>query len=152
MIGLKFLKNRGNPDAFEPAPTGEELAPNVVAAAPGEPSVYSVNVNGQTYVVQVAEGGDIEQVQKTGSKSPVKPPESGTKVTKGEPLLAPLAGNIFKVNVTVGQKVAEGEVLIILEAMKMETEVKAPSAGTVRSIKVADGNAVAVGDELLSIG
>jgi oxaloacetate decarboxylase (Na+ extruding) subunit alpha len=151
-IGLKFLKNRGNPDAFEPAPTGEELAPNVVAAAPGEPSVYSVNVNGQTYVVQVAEGGDIEQVQKTGSKSPVKPPESGTKVTKGEPLLAPLAGNIFKVNVTVGQKVAEGEVLIILEAMKMETEVKAPSAGTVRSIKVADGNAVAVGDELLSIG
>ncbi|MDG2175431.1 MAG: sodium-extruding oxaloacetate decarboxylase subunit alpha [Gammaproteobacteria bacterium] len=151
-IGLKFLKNRDNPDAFEPAPTGEELAPQAVAAAPGEPSVYSVNVNGQTYVVQVAEGGDIEQVQKTGSKSAVKPPESGTKVTKGEPLLAPLAGNIFKVNVTVGQKVAEGEVLIILEAMKMETEVKAPSAGTVRSIKVADGNAVAVGDELLSIG
>jgi len=151
-IGLKFLKNRGNPDAFEPAPTGEELAPKAVANAQGEPSVYSVNVNGQTYVVQVAEGGDIEQVQKAGSQIKVKSPESGTQVTKGEPMLAPLAGNIFKVNVTVGQKVAEGEVLIILEAMKMETEVKAPSAGTVRSIKVAEGNAVAVGDELLSIG
>jgi oxaloacetate decarboxylase alpha subunit len=151
-IGLKFLKNRGNPDAFEPAPTGEESAPKAVAAASGEPSVYSVNVNGQTYVVQVAEGGDIEQVQKAGSQISVKPSESGTQVSKGEPLLAPLAGNIFKVNVSVGQKVAEGEVLIILEAMKMETEVKAPSAGTVRSIKVAEGNAVSVGDELLTIG
>ena len=151
-IGLKFLKNRGNPEAFEPAPTGEESAPKAVAAASGEPSVYSVNVNGQTYVVQVAEGGDIEQVKKAESQMSVKPSESGTQVSKGEPLLAPLAGNIFKVNVSVGQKVAEGEVLIILEAMKMETEVKAPSAGTVRSIKVAEGNAVSVGDELLTMG
>ena len=151
-IGLKFLKNRGNPEAFEPAPTGEESAPKAVAAASGEPSVYSVNVNGQTYVVQVAEGGDIEQVKKAGSQMSVKPSESGTQVSKGEPLLAPLAGNIFKVNVSVGQKVTEGEVLIILEAMKMETEVKAPSAGTVRSIKVAEGNAVSVGDELLTMG
>jgi oxaloacetate decarboxylase (Na+ extruding) subunit alpha len=151
-IGLKFLKNRGNPDAFEPAPTGEEPASKAVAAASGEPSVYSVNVNGQTYVVQVSEGGDIEQVQKSGSQPLIKPSGPGTQVTKGEPLLAPLAGNIFTVNVSVGQQVAEGEILIILEAMKMETEVKAPSAGTVRSIKVAEGNAVSVGDELLTIG
>lgn len=153
-IGLKFLQNRGNPDAFEPVPTGEEVLakPPVKASAPGDPSVYSVNVNGQTYVVQVAEGGDIEQVQSVSAPAPEKSGESATPVTKGEPLLAPLAGNIFKVGVTVGQKVAEGEVLIILEAMKMETEVKAPRAGTVRSIKVAEGNAVAVGDELLSIG
>ena len=155
-IGLKFLKNRGNPDAFEPAPTGEEAKPASVPAKtkPGEPSVYSVNVNGQTYVVQVSEGGDISQIQPSGraSDAPPKTSESSTPVNKGEPLLAPLAGNIFKVDVTVGQKVREGEVLIILEAMKMETEVKAPQAGTVRSIKVAEGNAVAVGDELLTIG
>ena len=155
-IGLKFLKNRGNPDAFEPAPTGEEAKPASAPARtkPGEPSVYSVNVNGQTYVVQVSEGGDISQIQPSGpaSEAPPKTSESSTPVNKGEPLLAPLAGNIFKVDVTVGQKVAEGEVLIILEAMKMETEVKAPRAGTVRSIKVAEGNAVAVGDELLTIG
>ena len=155
-IGLKFLKNRGNPYAFEPAPTGEEAKPASVPAKtkPGEPSVYSVNVNGQTYVVQVSEGGDISQIQPSGraSDAPPKTSESSTPVNKGEPLLAPLAGNIFKVDVTVGQKVREGEVLIILEAMKMETEVKAPQAGTVRSIKVAEGNAVAVGDELLTIG
>ena len=156
-IGLKFLKNRGNPDAFEPAPTGEEAkrkAPAKAAAAPGEPSVYSVSVNGQTYVVQVAEGGDVSNIQPTtqSAAAPAKTSETSTPVNKGEPLLAPLAGNIFKVDVSVGQKVAEGEVLIILEAMKMETEVKAPKAGTIRSIKVAEGNAVAVGDELLTIG
>ena len=67
-------------------------------------------------------------------------------------MLAPLAGNIFKVSVSVGQKVVEGEVLIILEAMKMETEVKASRTGTIQSIKVAEGNAVSVGDELLTIG
>ncbi|MEK9648275.1 MAG: sodium-extruding oxaloacetate decarboxylase subunit alpha [Gammaproteobacteria bacterium] len=151
-IGLKFLKNRGNPDAFEPALTGEvEKAAPEPTAAPGEPSIYSVNVNGQTYVVQVAEGGDVEQIQPIAESALVKP-EPTVPVSKGEPLLAPLAGNIFKVGVSVGQKVAEGEVLIILEAMKMETEVKAPRSGTIKCIKVAEGNAVAVGDELLSIG
>ena len=153
-IGLKFLKNRGNPEAFEPVPTGEEVAAVVTSAAKsGEASVYSVNVNGQTYVVQVAEGGDISAIK------PVKNQTETTRVAdsaltskKSEPLLAPLAGNIFKVNVSVGQKVVEGEMLIILEAMKMETEVKSPRSGTIHSIKVAEGNAVAVGDELLTIG
>jgi len=153
-IGLKFLKNRGNPDAFEPAPTGEEEKTTPASAAiQGEPSVYSVNVNGQTYVVQVAEGGDVELVQPVAGDKPAPAKlERAASVSKGEPLLAPLAGNIFKVGVSVGQKVTEGEVLIILEAMKMETEVKAPRSGTIKGIKVAEGNAVAVGDELLSIG
>jgi len=153
-IGLKFLKNRGNPDAFEPAPTGEEEKTTPASAAiQGEPSVYSVNVNGQTYVVQVAEGGDVELVQPVAGDKPAPAKiERAAPVSKGEPLLAPLAGNIFKVGVSVGQKVTEGEVLIILEAMKMETEVKAPRSGTIKGIKVAEGNAVAVGDELLSIG
>ncbi len=153
-IGLKFLKNRGNPDAFEPAPTGEEEKTTPAPAAiQGEPSVYSVNVNGQTYVVQVAEGGDVELVQQVAGDKPAPAElERAAPISKGEPLLAPLAGNIFKVGVSVGQKVTEGEVLIILEAMKMETEVKAPRSGTIKGIKVAEGNAVAVGDELLSIG
>ncbi|MBT6043882.1 MAG: sodium-extruding oxaloacetate decarboxylase subunit alpha [Gammaproteobacteria bacterium] len=155
-IGLKFLKNRGNPDAFEPVPTGEELAPAATlpaASKAGEASVYSVNVNGQTYVVQVSEGGDISNIQAASGQSDAPVIAEATPSSKkSEPLLAPLAGNIFKVNVSVGQKVVEGEVLIILEAMKMETEVKAPKAGTIQGIKVADGNAVSVGDELLTIG
>jgi len=156
-IGLKFLKNRGNPDAFEPAPTGVEDAPKAAASTPASSgtSVYSVNVNGQSYVVEVAEGGNISKVEagtRPAETTQPKTSESTTSVAAGEPLAAPLAGNIFKVNVTVGQEVKEGEVLIILEAMKMETEVKAPRAGKIRSIKVAEGNAVAVGDELLAIG
>ena len=65
---------------------------------------------------------------------------------------APLAGNIFKVNVKPGDAVAAGDVIIILEAMKMETEVRAPNAGTVGSVAVAEGDKVAVGDTLLTLG
>lgn len=154
-IGLKFLKNRGNPDAFEPAPTGEEAAPKAasVPVKSGEACVYSVNVNGQTFVVQVSEGGDVSNIMPASETAGASPKTAGSPPTKhSEPQLAPLAGNIFKVNVSVGQKVVEGEVLIILEAMKMETEVKAAKSGTIQSIKVAEGNAVSVGDELLTIG
>ncbi|MDC0598598.1 sodium-extruding oxaloacetate decarboxylase subunit alpha [Gammaproteobacteria bacterium] len=149
-IGLKFLKNRGNPEAFEPAPTGEEvISSSVPTQAAGNASVYTVSVNGESYVVQVAEGGDISGIAPVATSAPaVSTPVSGTSV----PLAAPLSGNIFKVNVSVGQTVTEGEVLIILEAMKMETEVKAIKAGVVHSISVAEGNAVSVGDELLTIG
>ncbi len=154
-IGLKFLKNRGNPEAFEPAPTEEEASPKAAAAPAknGDASVYSVNVNGQTYVVQVSEGGDVSNIKPvSGTAKAAAKAEGPAPAKNSEPQLAPLAGNIFKVNVTVGQKVVEGEVLIILEAMKMETEVKAAKAGTIQSIKVAEGNAVSVGDELLTIG
>lgn len=64
---------------------------------------------------------------------------------------APLAGNIFKVNVTAGQQVNEGDVVIVLEAMKMETEVRAPRSGTVTQVSVKEGDAVKVGATLLTI-
>ena len=62
-IGLKFLENRGNPSAFEPAPTGSELP----AREPGKPEVYTVEVNGKSFVVQVNEGGDIEGIKPLGA-------------------------------------------------------------------------------------
>ena len=64
---------------------------------------------------------------------------------------AALAGNVFKVLVAPGQAVAEGETVLILEAMKMETEISAPRAGTVVSVHVAEGDAVQVGDALLTL-
>ena len=64
---------------------------------------------------------------------------------------APLAGAIFKVKVAQGQRVQSGDVVIILEAMKMETEVRAPFDGTVARIHVKAGDAVQVGDPLLSL-
>ncbi len=68
-----------------------------------------------------------------------------------EVLPAPLAGNIWKILVKAGDTVSEGDVLLILEAMKMETEVKAPRAGQITSVNVKEGASVAVGDSLLSL-
>ena len=62
-----------------------------------------------------------------------------------------LAGNIFKVNVAVGDVVNEGEPLLVVEAMKMETAVAAPKAGTVTKVAVSEGDVVAVGDLLVCI-
>jgi oxaloacetate decarboxylase alpha subunit len=64
---------------------------------------------------------------------------------------APLAGNIFKINVAVGQAVKSGDIVMILEAMKMETEVRAPESGKVQAVLVKEGDAVQVGDVLLSL-
>ncbi|AEF53736.1 sodium-extruding oxaloacetate decarboxylase subunit alpha [Marinomonas posidonica] len=149
-IGLKFLENRDNPDAFEPVPTGQEL----VDAAKQEtgPAVYTVSVSGQSYVVEVAEGGDISQIQPVASS--VSAPTAVVQTAPaagGEDVPAPLAGNIFKVLVKPGQQVQEGETIMILEAMKMETEISAPKAGVVGSIHVKEGDAVQVGQALLSL-
>lgn len=145
-IGLKFLENRGNPDAFEPVPTLEDA---LAMSAPKKsgPEVYTITVNGQNYVVQVAEGGDITAV--APAAAPATP--AAAPAGSGEPVPAPLAGNIWKVQVSAGQAVQEGDVLVILEAMKMETEVRAARAGTVTSVDVKEGDAVQVGDSLVSL-
>lgn len=145
-IGLKFLENRNNPDAFEPAPTGKER----LAADACEPQAYTVEVNGKSFVVQVNEGGDIEGIKPLATTGAAE--TAATPITEGgDPQGAPLAGNIFKVLAKPGQSVEEGDVLIILEAMKMETEIRAFRSGVIASIDVAVGDAVSVGDCLLSI-
>lgn len=144
-IGLKFLENRDNPEAFEPVPTGNEVA----AAVAGEPQAYTVEVNGKTFVVQVNEGGDIEGLKPVGGATACEP--VAVAEGAGDPQGAPLAGNIFKVLVKPGQAVEEGEVLIILEAMKMETEIRAFRRGVIGSVNVKVGDAVSVGDSLLTI-
>ncbi|MBO6850886.1 MAG: sodium-extruding oxaloacetate decarboxylase subunit alpha [Marinobacter sp.] len=149
-IGLKFLENRDNPDAFEPVPTAEDAAP---AKKTEGPETYTVDVNGKKFVVAVSEGGEITQIQGEGgaasapSASAAPAPAAG----EGEPVLAPLGGNIFKVLVSPGDTVEEGEVMIILEAMKMETEVRAPKAGTIGEVFIKVGDAVSPDDEMLTI-
>lgn len=147
-IGLKFLENRGNPAAFEPAPTGKETP----AREASKPEVYTVEVNGKSFVVQVGEGGDIEGIKPVGGTASAAPAAALAAAGGGEPQAAPLAGNIFKVLVQPGQAVEEGQLVIILEAMKMETEIRAFKAGTVGAINVKVGDAVAVGASLLTIG
>ncbi len=148
-IGLKFLENRGNPAAFEPVPTGREKV-----AAPAEgPEVYTVSVNGRDFVVQVSEGGDISGIKPLGGAgSSAATAPASAPAGEGEPQAAPLAGNIFKVLVSPGDHVEEGQLILILEAMKMETEVRAKRAGVIGSVAVKAGDAVSVGDTLVTIG
>ncbi|QFT55673.1 sodium-extruding oxaloacetate decarboxylase subunit alpha [Microbulbifer sp. THAF38] len=147
-IGLKFLKNRGNAEAFEPVPTGNENS--AVKNDKGE-EVYTVTVEGQSYTVMVADGGDLTNIAPVGAAAPTASPTSSAPATGGEPVNAPLAGNIFKVMVKPGDKVTEGQAIIVLEAMKMETVVSAPRGGSVASVAIKEGDSVAVGDALLSI-
>ena len=149
-IGLKFLENRGNPDAFEPVPTAEDALPAKKASGP---ETYTVDVNGKKYVVAVSEGGEISQIQGEGgaASAPAASSAPAPAAGEGEPVIAPLGGNIFKVLVSPGDAVEEGDVLIILEAMKMETEIRAPKAGTVGEVFIKVGDAVSPDDEMLTI-
>lgn len=151
-IGLKFLENRNNPSAFEPVPTGEieSASPKASSSASDEPESYSVSVDGKVYDVIVAPSGELASVVQ-GAQNEEAHTQHNT-VNASETLNAPLAGNIFKVLVSPGSVVGEGEVVIIMEAMKMETEVRAASSGTIASINIKEGDAVSTGDVLLTLG
>ncbi|GAA6941469.1 sodium-extruding oxaloacetate decarboxylase subunit alpha [Helicobacter pylori] len=156
-IAWKFLENRNNPAAFEPAPTGNESAVenkpvSKTAPAASGSAVYTVELEGKTFVVKVSEGGDISHVATTTAQAVPQAAAAAPAPTSGStPVTAPMAGNIWKVVATEGQTVAAGDVLFILEAMKMETEVKAAQAGTVRGICVKAGDAVAMGDTVMNL-
>ncbi len=143
-VGWKFIANRGNPDAFEPAPNPEAFAASKTPKT--EIESYTVNVNGQSFAVAVGPGGSdlaISSAPKSLSDAPV--------ALSGAVVDSPLAGNILKINTSVGAAVAEGDVVVIMEAMKMETEVRSRVAGTVSVINIKEGDSVAVGDALITL-
>ncbi|MFT6125016.1 MULTISPECIES: sodium-extruding oxaloacetate decarboxylase subunit alpha [unclassified Shewanella] len=149
-IGLKFLKNRGNPDAFEPVPSADDLQ---VKADKG-PQTYTVDVDGQHFVVEVSEGGEIGHIAPASAAPITAASATVASAPTGEikcTMAAPLSGNIFKVLVSNGQAVKTGEVIIILEAMKMETEIRAQQDGVVTQLAVKQGDSVTVGSTLLSL-
>ena len=157
-VGLKFLENRGNADAFEPAPTTGSAG----ATTASDDSTYTISLNGKTYVAQVdghgqvtvnVDGRTYAAHVAAGADAPVTPAAApmNTSTPSGQAVSAPLAGNIFKICVQPGQTVNEGDTLIILEAMKMETDIKASRSGTVGTINVSEGDSVAVGDTLLTL-
>jgi oxaloacetate decarboxylase alpha subunit len=144
-IGMKFLENRDNPDVFEPVPTGDmEQAASAVTTSAG--GIYSVRVNGKSFTVEVATSGQLASVSATPTAASSGPSGSGRAVN------AVLAGNIFKVNVSPGTVVEMNDPLLVVEAMKMETVVSAPCSGTVIDVFVKEGDSVAVGDVMVSIG
>lgn len=155
-IGLKFLENRNNPDAFEPVPSADDMAPAAAkpAAAKDQPETYSVAVDGQLFTVQVGPQGSIDGIAPAAPATPVAASTAAPAAAagQGEDLPAPLAGNIFKVLVKQGEQVSEGDVLLVMEAMKMETEIRASKSGVVQAVFVKEGDSVAVGEPLFTIG
>ncbi|MFM1897686.1 MAG: oxaloacetate decarboxylase subunit alpha [Pseudomonadota bacterium] len=149
-VGLKFLKNRNNPAAFEPAPGQESAMDSTKAAAPAVPAtgaeVLTVEVDGRAYVVRISAGGSLSRPEPAG------PAATAAPVSDSQAVPAPLSGNVFKVLVQPGQTLREGDVILILEAMKMETEIRSPRGGTVGEVRVKAGDAVKVGDTLLMLG
>ena len=152
-VGVQFLENRDNPDFFEPVPQEpSEFNPN-----DNSEGIYTISFEGQSYTVNVTSGGDIESIGSSSAVTEVhnmvqKDAESDpSKFTAKERVAAPLSGTIWKVLVSPNQSINEGDTLLILEAMKMETEVKATSAGTVISVDVKEGDSVTVGQLLLSL-
>lgn len=151
-IGLKFLKNRDNPEAFEPVPSESQVAKQPSSQNipdESETSMYSVRVDGQVFDVEVAKNGSLKNVQRAEQ---VVSSTQGAAETSGAALNAPLAGNVFKVLVRTGDKVNAGDVVIIMEAMKMETEVRTAVSGVVSDINIKEGDSVQTGQPLLVVG
>jgi oxaloacetate decarboxylase alpha subunit len=144
-VGLKFLQNRNNPEAFEPVPTGKPAVPTNEA---GE-EIYTVELEGKSYTVTVSAGGDVSGIAPVGAQANSTSAE--LPVSGGEPVAAPLAGNVVKVLVKPGQRVSEGECIVVLEAMKMETSVSAPADGAIVEVKVQAGDSCSVGDILVTL-
>ena len=157
--GLKFLQNRNNPSAFEPAPWEESAGtpatqpPEPVApAVETGPAHYRVNVNGNAYDVEVHPEGTIGSIQPVAAPpQPASAAPAPVVTGDGAPLPSPLAGTIVAVKVQPGQAIRAGEVVLVLEAMKMETSVSAPRAGRVVSVAVQASSQVRKGDPLLYI-
>ena len=163
-VGIKFLKNRGNPDAFEPAP-GSEVVKAAAAAADSSPAAparadtavesYRVSVNGTEYDVVVGPGNaDISQVTAANAPSTAAAPApaAAAPVAGGTEVRAPLAGSIIDILVSIGQQVNDGDPIIVIEAMKMETEIRANASGTIQSIAIKKGESIQSDQILMTIG
>ena len=131
---------------------------------------YKVTLNGRTYEVEVEAGkamllDEYEAIVPTAAPvaapaaapapvaaPAVAPAPAAAAPVAGEAVTAPMPGNILKVNVTAGQAVKEGDVLVVLEAMKMENEILAPKACTVKQVLVSKGSTVDTGATLVVLG
>ncbi|MCP4765688.1 MAG: sodium-extruding oxaloacetate decarboxylase subunit alpha [Gammaproteobacteria bacterium] len=167
-VGTKFLQNRGNADAFEPAPGKEpsEGSPASAEAAspppatpgqttPGQVESYRVSVNGSEYDVVVGPGNaDISQVTAVAAPAPSATPAAAAPVAAGPvtEIKAPLSGSVIEILVAVGQKVNDGDPVMILEAMKMETEIRTNASGTIQSIAIKKGDSIQSDQSLMVIG
>jgi glutaconyl-CoA/methylmalonyl-CoA decarboxylase subunit gamma len=117
---------------------------------------YTITVNGIRYDVDVEEKQTGDPIQSQPQKIQSVPQEKNKEITLSEDLgsekiVSPMPGTILKVNVEAGQDVKKGDVLCVLEAMKMETDIVSPRDGKISAILATKGVAVNAGDVLLAL-
>lgn len=113
--------------------------------------IYKIKLNDKVYEVQLEEMTESNDNIHTPKKVLESAQTDHVSLPGGEDVTAPMPGSIFDIKVKVGDSVAAGQVVAILEAMKMETEILAPNAGTVSQIHVTKGSAVNLGDAIVSL-
>jgi len=110
---------------------------------------YSITVDGRIYQVQVTPHGTVSASPVSENTLASKPT---TRVASAIEISAPTPGNIVRIEITVGEKIAKDQVLLLMEAMKMESEIKSSQSGIVQTIHVKPGDTVQAGDVLLTLG
>ena len=113
--------------------------------------MYKVNVNGNLYEITLEVVDAAEVKTAPNAAAPAAAPAAPVAAGEGQKITAPMPGTILKVNVQNGQAVKKGQVLLVLEAMKMENEIMAPADGTVTSVTVTKGASVTSGAVLCTL-
>ena len=146
--GIEFLLGKGVVSVNKSA--GKAPATECAASADG----YTVTVNGKKYSVKLdgAKATVNGKAYDVAVKAGIEETSASASTGEGKEVKAALPGNVLRVEVSAGDEVAEGDVLLVVEAMKMETEVKSPYSGKVISVEVAQGDTVKNGQTLVVIG
>lgn len=158
---LKFFQNRDNPDAFEPVPGLQreeipkpaEIGRTTSGKRDEQPASYVVEVDGRQYKVRITPAGEISSLTELGIKFSGSAGQlaNNPKPSEQYEVKAPLSGVVQQVIVSEGEQVADGDIILVLEAMKMETEIRSNKAGTIVSVHISEGDNITAGDVLVTL-
>ena len=145
--GILFLQGKGTIGVRKNEPKKE-------ASTTSNTNDYTVTVNGKKYAITF--DGDKAKVNgkeyNFNVKEGIDAKDTSSSNGEGTPIKAALPGNVLKVLVSEGDSISEGDVIAVIEAMKMETEIKSPVSGTVKSVEIEVGNKVQTGEVLVTVG